>query len=150
MSLAIFLIIAGLQGVMSVALGAYSAHGMESGFAAQAVAWVETGTRYQMTHACALLATAAAIGCVPDRFCRLWLIAAGAFFAFGGIVFPGALYGLAFLGDAAFGTAAPIGGGALILGWVVVTFVGGVIALRRRSTELLSRSAASPGGADYA
>lgn len=150
MSPAIFLIIAGLQGVMSVTLGAYSAHGMAPEFAAQAIAWVETGTQYQMTHACALTATASALCLFSNASCRLGLKVAGVLFAVGAFLFPGALYGLAFFGGSMFATVAPIGGGALILGWIAVAAAGTAAAVRSGSADVVDRSAAGAGDADDA
>lgn len=112
------LALAGLYGAASVGLGAFAAHGMEARFGAQAVAWVETGSRYQMVHATAMLAIALALPAV-DRG-RRWLIGAGYAFAVGAVVFPGALYLLAFTGQRFWALPAPFGGAALIAGWLTI------------------------------
>jgi len=45
-------------------------------------------------------------------------IAAQCLFVVGSVLFPGALYALAFSGPRWFGAVAPIGGTAFILGWL--------------------------------
>lgn len=118
------LIAAGLHGAIAVMLGAYAAHGMERAFAPRAVAWVDTGSRYQLVHAAAL----AALGVLsvlapagwPHRAVRVAVWA----FVLGPALFAGALYGLAFTGQGWFGAVAPFGGVGMILGWCAVIAAG--------------------------
>ena len=138
----LFFVLAGLHGAVAVALGAFAAHGMAVHYAPEAVGWVDTASRYQMIHAAALAAVAAAFGGAGRLRTRLALSAAGWAFALGGVLFPGALYALAFTGIGAFGAVAPIGGVALILGWVALALAGvGWRAGARHGTDL---AAASP------
>ena len=69
-------------------------------------------------HALAMLAVAvlASLGRLDGRCAVVaqWL------FLTGGILFPAALYGLAFHGPRLLGAVAPIGGTAFILGWLSV------------------------------
>ena len=53
-----FLIIASVLGALSVALGAFAAHGLKKIVPADTVATFETGVRYQFYHTFALLVTA--------------------------------------------------------------------------------------------
>jgi len=110
------LALAGLYGAAAVGLGAFAAHGMEARYGPQAVAWVETGSRYQMVHAAAMLAIALALRVIGTG--RRWLAAAGIAFAVGALVFPGTLYLLAFTGDRFWAMPAPFGGLAMIAGWL--------------------------------
>lgn len=129
---AVLLALAGLHGAIAVIFGAYAAHGMEPGFAPQAIAWAETGSRYQMVHAATLLGTALAFDHAGGRAARALLATSGILFALGALLFPGALYGLAFLDAPVFGAVAPFGGGSLILGWISLTIAGAMF--RRTST----------------
>lgn len=124
---AVLLALAGVHGAVAVALGAYAAHGMEAVFDPEAVAWVETGSRYQMVHAAALIGTATGLRAAGSRAGRALLAAAGLLFALGALLFPGALYGLAFLQMPFFGAVAPFGGGALILGWMTLAAAGAAV-----------------------
>lgn len=110
------LALAGLYGAVAVGLGAFAAHGMDARFGAQAVAWAETGSRYQMVHAVAM----AALALAPPMPGGRALTAAGIAFAAGALVFPGTLYLLAFGAGRFWAMATPFGGLALILGWLLV------------------------------
>lgn len=120
----LFLVLAGVYGAAAVALGAFAAHGMAVRFGPEAVGWVDTGSRYQMVHAAALAAVAVAIGSAVRRRARLPLAVAGWSLASGGLLFPGALYALAFTGIGGFGAVAPVGGAALIVGWIALAIAG--------------------------
>ncbi|NBB82560.1 MAG: DUF423 domain-containing protein [Alphaproteobacteria bacterium] len=122
----LLLALAGVYGALAVGLGAFAAHGMEARFGGQAVAWVETGSRYQMVHAVAMAAIALALGAGIGA--SRWLAAAGWAFAAGALVFPGTLYLLAFTPDRFWAMATPFGGLALIVGWGLLV----VAALARR------------------
>jgi uncharacterized membrane protein YgdD (TMEM256/DUF423 family) len=54
----IFFALGALSGGMAVAVGAFGAHGLRVRLAADLLATFETGVRYQMYHALALLAVA--------------------------------------------------------------------------------------------
>lgn len=126
--------IGAVLGALGVGLGAYSAHGLNGllasfGYAGDdlhhRLAIFETAVRYQMMHAIALVLTGLALQHV-DRKC--WRFAAGAFL-FGVFVFSGLLYVLA-LADPSWnrlGAIVPIGGVAMIVGWVALA-VGAIRA----------------------
>ena len=116
--------LAGLHGAVAVSLGAYAAHGMAARYDVVAIAWVDTGSRYQLIHAAALAAVAFLAGAAPAGWARRWLALAGTGFALGALLFAGALYGLAFTGLRSFGAVAPFGGTALILGWALLIPAG--------------------------
>jgi uncharacterized membrane protein YgdD (TMEM256/DUF423 family) len=96
-------VLAALSGALAVAAGAFAAHGASG----QAAEWLKTGGQYQLIHAVAAL-VALRMG---ERISP-WLFVAG------GAVFAGTLYAMAFGGPRWFGAITPIGGVALIAGWV--------------------------------
>ncbi len=108
--------VAALSGAISVIVGAFAAHGIDPATAAGAKAreWLQTGSQYEMIHALAILAVAA----LATKLNGKLAVAAQVLFLLGSILFSGALYSLAFGGPRWFGAVAPIGGTALILGWL--------------------------------
>src|SRR5690242_12382435 len=87
-----FLLTGALFGFLGVALGAFGAHGLRTRLSPEMLAVFETGVRYQMYHAFAVLFVALAIGKIGDA--RLLQIS-GWFFVAGTILFSGSLYALA-------------------------------------------------------
>lgn len=118
-----WLAIAGLSGASAVLMGAWGAHGLQA--AAPQKAWYDTAVMWHALHAPALAAVAALLGQSAGVRARL-LHAAGALFALGTVLFSGTLYAMALAGYAA--SLAPVGGGLLALGWLmlsVAALVGG-------------------------
>ena len=104
----------GILGFLGVAFGAFGAHALRARLSAEMLAVFETGVRYQMYHAFAILIVAAAIGHLGDA--RL-LVTAGWFFVAGVFLFSGSLYGLALTGTGILGAITPIGGLLFLIGW---------------------------------
>lgn len=96
-------ILAALSGALAVAAGAFGAHAAEG----QAQAWLQTGGQYQLVHAVAALVAV-------QRGARM---PAGLFVA-GSAIFAGTLYAMALGAPRWLGAITPIGGSALILGWL--------------------------------
>ncbi len=71
----LFFVLGSISGGVAVALGAFGAHALKARLTADRLTTFETGVRYQMYHALALLAVAAAITRWPDfnfaEHCRL-------------------------------------------------------------------------------
>mgnify|MGYP000989108750 CR=1 FL=1 len=65
-----WLFIAGLSGLLCVAIGAFAAHGLSKVLEPKELAWIETGVRYQMFHTIAILA----IGILNHWLQIKWLI----------------------------------------------------------------------------
>ena len=107
-----------VSAAMAVALGAFAAHGLRSRISADALATFETGARYHMYHALALLAVAWACARWPSA----WASAAGWLFVAGTALFSGSLYLLAVTGVRALGAITPFGGLAFILGWFALAW----------------------------
>lgn len=109
-----FFALGSLFGLLGVAAGAFGAHALKGRIAPESLAVFETASRYQLTHALALLA--AAWACV--QYPGAWTRAAGWFFAAGIAIFSGSLYILALSGIRAWGAVTPVGGLLLLAGWL--------------------------------
>ena len=114
----IFFGVGAVSAALAVALGAFAAHGLRSRIPADALATFETGARYHMYHALALLAVAWACARWPSA----WTSAAGWLFVAGTLLFSGSLYLLAVTGVRALGAITPLGGLAFILGWLALAW----------------------------
>ncbi len=115
----IFFILGSLSGGMAVASGAFATHTLAGRLDAGALATFETGARYQMYHALALLLVALAISHWPEA--RL-LTVAGWLFIAGTILFSGSLYLLVLADLRWLGAVAPLGGAAFIAGWLLLAW----------------------------
>ena len=119
MSHKIFLQIGSLYAFLGVILGAFGAHALKSQLTLDRLTSFETGVRYQIYHALALLIVALLFQYLDERLLRIvgWL------FAFGTILFSGSIYLLAcrdMIGLTSYkwlGPITPIGGTLLIIGW---------------------------------
>jgi uncharacterized membrane protein YgdD (TMEM256/DUF423 family) len=111
-----FMFIGALMGLVGVGLGAFGAHGLRGRLSPDMLAVFETGVRYQMYHALALLATAMLMTRGGGRA----ILVAGWSFTFGILVFSGSLYALALTGTTTFGAITPIGGVAFLVGWLAL------------------------------
>lgn len=113
-----FMLIGSLAGALGVGLGAFGAHGLRGRLSPEMLAVFETGVRYEMYHALALLFLAALMPRMDG-----WLIhAAGWSFTIGIVLFSGSLYLLALTGVRILGAITPLGGVAFILGWAFLAF----------------------------
>ncbi len=108
-----FLLVGALAAFVGVALGAFGAHGLRSRLSPEMLAVFETGVRYQMYHALAILIVALAAARLDG-----WLIRAAGWLFTGGIVlFSGSLYALALSGVTLLGAVTPVGGLAFLAAW---------------------------------
>ena len=110
----VFFLAGTLSGFVAVALGAFAAHGLKARLSPELLAVFETGVRYQMVHALALLGAAWACTRWPGTAAN----AAGWLFVAGTIVFSGSLYLLALSGQRWLGAITPLGGLAFLAGWM--------------------------------
>lgn len=112
-----WLAVAGILGALAVIVGAFGAHGLQGRVSPDSLGTFEIGVRYHMYHALALLAVALAEG----RFeARRWARRACALWVAGIVVFSGSLYALVLTGAKWMGAITPIGGVALIAGWICI------------------------------
>jgi uncharacterized membrane protein YgdD (TMEM256/DUF423 family) len=112
------IIFAGLAGAAGITLGAWAAHGLTEGMARLA----ETASRYALFHAAAMVANAMVLDRVGQGWPRRLTTLALALFALGIVLFCGGVAGTA-VGFAT-GTA-PLGGMALIAGWITLAVAAG-------------------------
>jgi uncharacterized membrane protein YgdD (TMEM256/DUF423 family) len=108
-----FLLVGALAGFTGVALGAFGAHALRGRLSPEMLVVFETGVRYQMYHAFAILI----VGLVLGRMGGWMISTAGWLFTAGIVLFSGSLYLLAFTGVTVLGAITPIGGLAFLLGW---------------------------------
>lgn len=102
-----------LMGGVGVGLGAFGAHALKSRLSTDMLAVFETGVRYQMYHALALLA----VGLLMTRTDGRAIVLAGWSFTAGILLFSGSLYALTLTGITTLGAITPIGGLAFLVGW---------------------------------
>ena len=122
MSARTILIVSGIVGALGIVIGAFGAHSLPKLLKnlspeefAQRQAWLETGVKYHMYHAAALLAIGLAGQRAETNFSTsaiAWLI--------GILIFSGCLYAMTMTGVKVLGAIVPIGGVAFIVGWVMV------------------------------
>jgi uncharacterized membrane protein YgdD (TMEM256/DUF423 family) len=110
---------AGALGASAVVLGAFGAHALRATLEASGTreAW-ETAARYHLVHAAALLGFAGWLrdpGRAPGA-CAAWTVR---LWVAGTVLFSGSLYALALGGPRWLGPLTPLGGLALIVGWVL-------------------------------
>jgi uncharacterized membrane protein YgdD (TMEM256/DUF423 family) len=103
-------------GGVAVALGAFGAHALRGRLDAADLATFETGARYQMYHALALLAVAWIATAAPSRAAET----AGWAFIIGTVLFSGSLYLLTLGGLRWMGAVTPLGGVSFLIGWAAL------------------------------
>lgn len=107
---------------LGIILGAFGAHALKELMDATQLQIYETGVRYQMYHAFALLITGVLYASFPNNQMKL----ASSFFIIGILLFSGSLYAMTLLsikgqvGLGGLGILTPIGGLFFILGWSMV------------------------------
>ncbi|MBN9297022.1 MAG: DUF423 domain-containing protein [Filimonas sp.] len=117
-----YLQLAAFLGALSVALGAFAAHGLKKVASEYAVGIFETGVRYQFYHVFALALTAILWKDFPVKTLNM----AGIFFILGIICFSGSLYLLTWMNikdisaTKFVGPITPLGGLFFIVGWVLL------------------------------
>jgi uncharacterized membrane protein YgdD (TMEM256/DUF423 family) len=111
----LFLLLGSVSGGLAVALGAFGAHALKARLTPDHLVTFETGVRYQMYHALAMLAVALALTRVPAA--NLFN-AAGWLFVAGTLLFSGSLYLLCLTHKRWLGAVTPFGGLVFIAGWI--------------------------------
>ena len=99
--------------LVSVAAGAFAAHGLKSRLSPEMLVTFELAARYQMYHALALIVCAFAWARWPGPAVAL----AGALFFAGIVLFSGSLYVLSLSGVRWLGAVTPLGGTAWLIAW---------------------------------
>lgn len=117
-----FLAAAAVSGFLSVAMGAFGAHGLKNVLEEKYLAIYQTGVQYQFLHAFALALVALLLARAEAPLVRN----AGWAFLAGSVIFSGSLYALAFTKIGVLGAITPIGGVSFLAGWALLA----VFALR--------------------
>ncbi len=115
------LVAAGVCGVIGVLAGTFGAHGLKQRLTADMLANFETGVRYHLIHAAALLVVAVIAAAMPQSALPRvagWLMTAGI------VVFSGSLYLMALTDQRWLGMITPIGGTAFIVAWALLAIAG--------------------------
>jgi len=118
-----FIKTAALTGALSVALGAFAAHGLKKIYSPENLQVFETAVRYQFYHVFALLAVGILYASFPGRL-MVW---AGKLFIAGIILFSGSLYLLCYVKYSELnlnwiGAVTPLGGVCFIAGWILLFY----------------------------
>ncbi len=109
-----FFALGAISAGIAVGTGAFGAHGLKARVTPEMVAVFDTGARYQMYHALALIAAGWAAARWPGSTAVTW---AGWLFVAGTVVFSGSLYALVLTGVKALGAVTPVGGLLFLAGW---------------------------------
>jgi uncharacterized membrane protein YgdD (TMEM256/DUF423 family) len=109
------LAIAGALIALATVLGAFGAHALKAHLSQDKLVVYETAVRYHFIHALGLLAIGVLLRCVDGELLR-W---SAALVLTGIVLFSGSLYWLTFGAPRAVGFVTPIGGLALIAGWIL-------------------------------
>ncbi len=111
-----FVALGAILGLTGVAAGAFGAHGLKTKLAPDMLAVFETGVRYQLFHAVALLFVGLAADKLRGSAAAGWLFLAGI------VVFSGTLFALSTTGIRWLGAITPVGGVALLAGWAAIAW----------------------------
>ncbi len=112
------LILGALNGALAVILGAFGAHGLRERVDASMLETWGTASEYHFYHALALLLA----GVLAKQFGSGWILASGWVMLAGTLVFSGSLYLLVLTGQRWLGAITPLGGVALIAGWLLLAW----------------------------
>ncbi len=113
------LIIAGISGLVAVALGAFGAHALKDKFGPERLITWQTGVQYQFYHTLALLAIALISLNGVSNSSNILDYSAWAFIM-GIILFSGSLYALCLSGIRGIGAITPVGGLCFLVGWALL------------------------------
>jgi len=108
--------IGAINGFLAVALGAFAAHGLKNHVEPAKILIFETGVRFQMYHAFALIAASWVATAKPSRSAGSAIV----FFQVGIVFFSGSLYLLTFFPWKWLGPITPLGGVCLLIGWALL------------------------------
>lgn len=116
-----WIMIGAILGALSVGLGAFGAHIIESRLNSDDFSTFQTAVEYQFYHTFALILTGIIYSLYPTK--TLLNRISWSFFI-GILIFSGSLYLLLLTDQSWFGAITPIGGVAFILGWIQLAYFG--------------------------
>lgn len=114
-----WLLMAAIFGFLSVAIGAFGAHGLKDILDAYGKSIFDTAVLYQMFHTLALFG----VGVLQISFPKSNFKLAGWSFVLGMVLFCGSLYLLSLTRLKWLGAVTPIGGIAFLVGWAALVYV---------------------------
>lgn len=115
----LIIMLAGMNGFLAVALGAFAAHGLRERLSPELLNTFQTGVQYHMYHALALFG----IGVMMLNFPTANLLRVSAYLMLAGIVFfSGSLYLLSISGIRWLGAITPIGGVCFLVAWGLIVW----------------------------
>ncbi len=113
-----YLVIAAFFGCTAIVLGAFGAHALKNILSESALTSFETGVKYQMYHALALLFVNSSTKISAKKIAQI-----SAMFVLGVLLFSGSIYAISFGIEAkSIWFITPLGGTILIIGWVLMLF----------------------------
>lgn len=112
------LALAGIALALATVFGAFGAHGLKGQLSPERLEVYETAVRYHFFHALGLLGVGLAMRFIDSALLRY---SAGLILA-GILLFSGSLYALTFGSPRLLGVLTPVGGLALITGWLLFAF----------------------------
>ena len=112
-----WLLIAALNGFFCVALGAFAAHALGHVLDEKALAWIDTGLKYQIFHTLAVLVIALSLW-HEAKFARVAMFV----WSLGILLFSGSLYALAFGAGKFLVWITPVGGTLFLIGWLCLAY----------------------------
>lgn len=107
--------LAAISGFLSVAFGAFGAHGLKQQLTPVAMDIYQTAVTYQMVHTLAALAVL-----LSPLLNEVWRKRAADAFLVGILLFSGSLYALALSSVSILGAITPIGGVCFLIGWACI------------------------------
>ncbi|MBU5211257.1 DUF423 domain-containing protein [Heyndrickxia oleronia] len=113
----VFIIIGAINAFLSVALGAFGAHGLADKLDPKYLDIWKTGVNYQMFHALGMIAVGIIAGNIQGSSLMSW---SGWLMLVGIILFSGSLYILSLTKIGILGAITPIGGVAFLVAWVLL------------------------------
>ncbi len=117
-----FLVIGGVNAMLSVLLGAFAAHALKDQLSTEYLKVFKTGVEYQFYHALGLIL----IGIVATQWAPNTLIkSSGWLMLIGIILFSGSLYILSITQIRWLGAITPFGGVSFVIAWIL--FIIGII-----------------------
>lgn len=112
--------LAALNLTLAVITGAFGAHALKARLAAEQLAWWHTAVQYHFIHALGLLAIGVLVRSWPLSASPVpaGLGSSALWLQIGILIFSGSLYAMALGAPRWFGAITPLGGLALIAGWL--------------------------------
>ena len=123
-----YFVIGAINAALAIALGAFGAHGLEDRVSDHYLGVFETAVRYHMYSALGLMLISLLSLHLNDN--KRVLIGARLIFT-GTVIFSGSLYLLVLSGFSKLGMITPIGGVAMIAGWIFVIMAAYKAGIKR-------------------